>query len=193
MNKIVAFSGVYGSGKSTTLAAVATAIGARVVTLPSRRVVHPPLPDWAPARHCLAEALTRGPVLGRLALVTDCCREVEVARHFASMPTVFSCSALDTAAHQGVSLAGMAAVIEMCGDVRPDLVIWLNASVRVVTERLTARDGKAPSEEEVTGLKVAYANAVMSARARGWNVAKVYTNRPVDGVVAQCLNLINGG
>ena len=181
---IIAISGPFGSGKTTLLGRLSARLGARVVTLPSPRVV-PGLPPDAPARPCRDAAMSLGLVRGRLALLADCCAQVERDRA-AGGTVLYSCCALDTAAHQGEPEA----TLRLCGDVRPDLVIWLDAEADDLALRLLARDGVVADVVALRRLVYAYDRAARVARSLGWRAVDIGAGNTPDEVEAAALAAI---
>ena len=181
---IIAISGAHGVGKTTVLTAIAPILNARVVTLPTFAVTSGLVPG-TPARQCRDAAMSLGLVRGRLALLADCCAQIEHDRTVGGV-ALHSCCALDTAAHQGEAEA----VLALCGDVRPDLVIVLRAGSDVLQDRLTARDGSAPDLHAIANLRGRYMSAARVATEHGWRVNTVDASRPLDQVVAEVLEHI---
>lgn len=182
MGRFIALSGVHGAGKSTVLRAIAPILNARVVTLPSPRVV-PGLPPDAPARVCRDAALQLGLERGRLALLADCLAAVEDARGREGL-TLASCCALDTAAHQGPPQA----IVSICGPHRPDLVVVLDAAPTTIRSRIAARGGE--DMPHVGSLVLAYHDAVTAALFAGWRIRVVNADRPIAEVVDEVLAAI---
>lgn len=182
MGRFIAISGPYGAGKSTVLAAIAPILGARVVTLPSPRVV-PGLPPDAPARVCRDAALGLGYVRGRVALLADCLAALDEAWAREGL-TLASCCALDTAAHQGPARA----IVSICGPHRPDLVVVLDAGPATIRKRLAARGDE--DVLHVGSLVLAYRDAVTAALRAGWRVQVVNADRPIAEVADEVLTVI---